>query len=139
MDPDGFEFDSSANYSGDPGTRMNSPGVKQAISLSLLVKSKVMLARSRPKKKEWQSESKGRNRDCNDEQSGPCDHTNGKLAKWVLRWLSCWNGQMEHNGTAVQVKLPPKADLQLECFKLEFFCCCPYYCGLVVQRSLQEE
>lgn len=46
MDPDGFGFDSSVNYLGDPCTQMNSPGVKQAISLPLMEKSKVTLALS---------------------------------------------------------------------------------------------
>ncbi len=46
MDPDGFEFDSSVNYLGDPCAQMNSPGVRQAISLPPLKKSKVMLALS---------------------------------------------------------------------------------------------
>lgn len=44
MDPDVFGFDSSVNYSGDPCTRMISPGVKLAISLALMEKSKVMLS-----------------------------------------------------------------------------------------------
>lgn len=44
MDSDGFGFDSSVNYLDDPCTQMNSPGMKLAISLHLLEKSKVMLA-----------------------------------------------------------------------------------------------
>lgn len=44
MDSDGFGFDSSVNYLDDPCTQMNSPGMKLAISLHLLEKSRVMLA-----------------------------------------------------------------------------------------------
>lgn len=35
MDADSFGFDSTANYSDDPGMWMNSPDVKLVISLSL--------------------------------------------------------------------------------------------------------
>lgn len=92
MDPDGFGFDSSVNYLGDPCTQMNSPGVKQAISLPLMEKPKVMLALSldylrrsscsqltwdqaagpgwmRKRMTEWMNRW---NRDCNDEQSVLC-------------------------------------------------------------------
>lgn len=40
MEPDGFGFDSSVNYIGNSPTQMNSPSVKQAISLSPTEKSK---------------------------------------------------------------------------------------------------
>lgn len=90
MDPDGF--DSSVNYLGDPCAQMNSPSVKQAISLLLMEKSKAMLTFSldylrscscsqltwdraagpewmRKRMSEWMNRW---NRDCNDEQSGLC-------------------------------------------------------------------
>lgn len=44
IDPVGFGFYSSVNYLDDPCTQMNSPGVKQAISLPLMKKSKMMLS-----------------------------------------------------------------------------------------------
>lgn len=42
MDPDGFGFDSTVNYIGNSCTLINSPGVKQTVSLPLAEKSKVM-------------------------------------------------------------------------------------------------
>lgn len=42
IDPDGFVFDSSVNYASNSCTQMNSPGVKQATSLPLTEKSKLM-------------------------------------------------------------------------------------------------
>ncbi len=89
MDPDGF--DSSVSYLGDPCTQMNSPSVKQTISLLHMEKSKAMLTLSldylrscscsqltwdraagpgwmRKRVNEWTDV----NRDCNDEQSGLC-------------------------------------------------------------------
>jgi len=41
MDPDGFGFDSPVNYVGNSHTQMNSPSVKQVISLLLTEKSKL--------------------------------------------------------------------------------------------------
>lgn len=42
MDPDGLGFDSTVNYIGNSCTLINSPGVKQTVSLPLAEKSKVM-------------------------------------------------------------------------------------------------
>lgn len=138
MNPDGFGFDSSVNYLGDHCAQTNSPGVRQAISLPLLKKSKVMLALSldylrsclsfpanmRPGCWSGMNEEKERLNVSSDEietlmmNRAACVSAEGELPNWVQRWLSCWKGQKKHNGAPVQVMFLRFAESQLECPKL---------------------
>lgn len=126
MDPDGFGFDSLVNYVCDSHTQMNSPSVRQVISLLLTEKSKLAstaafldLLRSGPAlsrqeaellQDEWgelwldewtdETETVTMNR-------GAGVTAEGTLFMWIQRLL-CWKGQNEHNGTLVQVKKKKK-------------------------------
>lgn len=86
MDADRFGFDSTANYSDDPGMWMNSPDVKLVISLSLSeeiewdARSLSLLLKS------WKgaTEVELMNRAAR-------VTAEGRLPEWVQRWQSYWN------------------------------------------------